>query len=856
MSVNMLKYSVLRNVSSFSGLPQRNLTRQELKSLVGFATNSGVAVPSLTYIGLEANLPRSFFCKDSTFHITNGSDSLYEVSCQAIRQNNSPWFDIPVVFDNNEFHLDFNYVWPDMSQLVYSLRFTYVNLSSSNSMLYTWDLLSVDYPIDFNYSEFSIAASSYNNAPIYVLNNSIQGSNRDIRVMPIYSGDYTLDRTFLLTASGKTDNNWYHVDRGIRMPEDIAWDSGSYQNTMASGGYLTLSGTVVSGSWISPAIYVSDPNYLSMYVYTENDGDASGLEQNWVAINEVMEARASDETPLPNFLINQWTYRLNTMPDWYGVMQSMPLPARSRRHVVQTAQSAYGPTDSYWVRDMDPCYACLELETPCPYLFGRSDRIYMKGDGTIIAEATPERYQIAARDYWTGIPFKVYGAINKYWNAATFIGLMGDGFGVPGVADDSTLYDRLTFATPSNSSMWNAGRDVGSDFLSQIYPFRSYGCFGAIGIAQRPVYFDYLGSTTLPKPKHPNEWIVIVATQAPCDPGADKYMCLYLLNVRNWWTSECKLLGIYGIGEAGTDEGYAVCNCNSADEHEGGFWLHVGYSMNTIDKYTGDGFVIHSYTVSRGYNSLRESPEEGCLWAVRNDGVFYYKENLKNDPPTLDVQFSIESSDFQYIQAGDVDEAGNLWIVDRDSATVYRINLSNREIDYTQHVPYAVSVWPHPTDGSAFVYVAFNPESFTTAIKKVSVYDTYKSADLVTIVPTMPLSDWSGLQFTGKLSGTYISPGVNDPVFGADDSISLAWQPYINTGLTIPAGKYKQFRLTLRRNSVLVDSPRISKARIPLPLLLQNVPFQGNQPFYVNPHLRYDIETGDFMMNLITWWEH
>ena len=854
MSVNMLKYSVLHNVSSFSGLPQRSLTRQELKSLVGFAVTSGVVVPSLTYMGLEANLPRSFFCKDSTFHITNGSDDYYEVSCQILRQNNGSWFDVPIIFNNNAFRLDFNSVWPDMSQLVYSLRFTYVNLSLSNSVLHTWDLLSVDYPIDFDYSEFSIAASSYNNAPIYILNNSIQGSNRDIRVMPIYSGDYTLDRTFLLTASGKIDPDWYHIDRGTRIPEDISWDTGSYDNTMASGRYLTLSGAVVSGSWTSPAIYIPDPNYLSMYVYTENGGDTSGLEQNWLSINEVMGVRASDETPLPNFLINQWTYRLNTMPDLWGGMQSMTLPTRERRHVAQTVQTAYDPRDPYWVRDMEPCIMKLAVETPCPYLFGRSDRIYMKGDGTIISESTAERYQIGARDYWTGIPYKIYGAINKYWNAATFIGMMGDG--VPGVLADSTLYDRLTFTTPFDSSLWDSGKDVGTDYFKQIYPFVSYGCFGPLGIAQRPVYFDYLGATTLPKPKHPNEWIVVVAVQAPCDIGADKYMCLYLLNVRNWWTSTCKLLGIYGIGEAGTDEGYAVCNCTTADEHEGGFWLHVGYNMNTIDKYTGDGFVLQSYAVTRGYNSLRESPEEGCLWAIRNDGVFYYKENSKNSPPTLDVQFSIESPDFRYIQAGDVDEAGNLWVIDRDSATVYRINLSSRSIDYVQHIPYAVAVWPHPTDGSAFVYVSFNPDSFTTAIKRVSVYDTYKSADLVTTVPTMPLSDWSGLQFTGKLSGTYISPGINDPVFGTDDSISLAWQPYINTGLTIPAGKYKQFKVTLRRNAVSIDSPRISKARIPLPLLLKNVPFQGNQPFYINPHLRYDTETGDFVMNLITWWEH
>jgi hypothetical protein len=855
MAVNMLKYSSLSNAQLFSGLPQRSLSRLEMKSLLGFATSSGVLVPSLTYVGLEANLPRSFFCKDSSFVITNGSDSLWQVSCQVKQQANEAWQDVLVTHSGGKFFVNFNYNWPDMSQLVCGIRFTYVNLAATNSILCTWDLLSVDYPIDFDYTEFNIAASSCGNAPISVGNHAIQGDSRDIRVMPIYSGDYTLDRTFVMTASGKEDSDIYHVDRGIRFPEDVPWDSGFYSNTMVSGRYLTLSGTATSGSWISPAIYISDPNYMSLYVYTENDGDYSGLEKNWLNINEVLEARASDETPLPNFLINQWTYRLHTMPDLYGNMQSMTLPTRARRHVEQTLQTGYYPTDDYWVRDMEPCNLRVEIETPCPYLFGRSDRIYMKGDGTIIASNPTDRYQIAARDYWTGIPYKVYGAINKYWNAGTFIGMLGEGFAT-GALSAETLYNRLTYATPNNTSDWNAGRDVGTLKFSQIYPFKSYGCFGALGVAQRPVYFDYLGATTLPKPQHPNEWIVVVAVQAPCEVGADKYMCIYLLNVRNWWTSECKLLGIYGIGEQGTDEGYAVCNCSDADENEGGFWLHVGYSSNIIAKFTGDGYQVQSYTVSRGYNSLKESPEAGCLWAVRNDGVFYYKENTSGDTATLDVQFKIESEEFTYIQAGDVDAAGNLWFVDRDSATVYRINLANREVDFTQHVPYAVAVWPHPTDGSAFVYVSFDEDSFTTSIKRVSIYDTYGITELVTDVPSMPLSDWSGVQFTGKLSGTYISPGVSDPVFGNDDRVSLAWQPYVNTGLTIPAGNYKQFRLTLRRNSVATDSPRIVKARIPLPLVLGSIPFHGSQPFYINPHLRYDVKSGDFSMDLLTWWEH
>jgi hypothetical protein len=854
MSVNMLKHASLSNVSSYTGLPRRTLTRGEMKSLIGITTSSGILVPSLTYIGLEVTLHRSFFCKDSTFTIANGSDYHFQTSCNIIRQQNESWLDVPVTFSGGVFRVDFNNVLPDMAQLIYKLQFTYVNLSITNSVLHSWDLLSVDYPMDYNYAEFSIAASSYNNAPISVSQQSIQGTNQDIRVMPIYSGDYTLDRTFVITASGKEDPDKYHIDRGMNIPDSVPWTSGVFDNTMVSGRYLTLSGTATSGSWWSPAIYVSDPNFVSLYLYAENESENSGLERDWLSVNQVLDVRASDETPLPNFLINQWTYRLYTMPDAYGYL-SLDRPTPEKRQVTSTTQEGYAPTDAYWQQDMELCYEPGKIEFPIPYIYGRSDRIYMKGDGTIIAETAPDRHQIAARDCKTGISYKIFGSINKYWNAATFIGTMGDGYGIPHT-DGLTLYNRLTLATPLDDSLWNSGKDVGSTFLSQLYPFKLFGCFSELGVAPPPPYFDYIGSTTIPKPKHPNEWIVITAIMTPLDVGAEKYMQIYLLNVRNGWTYENKLLGIYGISQAPVDEGYAICPCSSASDDEGGFWMHVGYSSNTIGKYTGDGFLINEYQVLRGYNALKESPEPGCLWAIRNDGVFYYKENTSTSDPTLDVQFKVELDAFQYLQSGDVDDAGNLWVVDRDTATVYRINLSSRSVDYTNHIPYAMGVWPHPTDGSAFVYVGFHPDSFTTVIKKVWVGDPYQTEEVVTEVPTMPLSDWSGVQFTGKLSGNYISPGVNDPIFGTNDKVTLAWQPYVNTSLTIPPGKYKQFKLTFQRNSLGIDSPRVGKIRIPLPLILNNVPFKGSANFYVNPHLRYDIKTGDFSMNLLTWWEH
>jgi hypothetical protein len=280
----------------------------------------------------------------------------------------------------------------------------------------------------------------------------------------------------------------------------------------------------------------------------------------------------------------------------------------------------------------------------------------------------------------------------------------------------------------------------------------------------------------------------------------------------------------------------------------------VGYSDNILNKYTFEGEKLASYALKRGYSFMRESGETGGLWMIRNDGVFYYKENIENN--SMDVQFVVEDDAFQYLYSGDTDANGNLWVVDRDTSTVYRINLSSRSIDYTNHIPYAMGVWPHPTDGSAFVYIGFNPSSFSTAIKRIWVDDPYQYEEIVATVPSNPLSDISDVQFLGKLTGSYFSPGVDDPVWGTDSNITLAWENYVTGGLSIPEGQYKQFRLTLQRTAGSVNPPRVLKIRIPEPLILNQIPYQGSKPVYINPHLRYDTQTGHYTSELITWWRN
>jgi hypothetical protein len=848
MSINILKFAEIKNISADTGLYQRTASRDELLSLIG--TVSGVSVASLRYLAFEADLGYSVYCKDGSITAVNGYDYFCSVTCSIQTQPDAPWLDVPVIQNGGTFTIDFNRTFPDMAQLIYKIRFVYINKSVSTSTLLSAQLSTVDYPITYDYVKFAVAASSYGNSPIAISNYAVQGTSRNIRVTPAYSGNFALDQMLLLTASGKSDPDKYSINSGINIPEQIPWEAGCFINTMVSGNYLTLTGTNTSGTWLSPAIYITDPNYVTMYVYTEDAGHDAGVEKDWLNINNVLQARGSNETPLPNFLINSWTPRLYTYTGY-----TTDLPEHIRRPMNPTLQDVYPEDNEYWVIDMENmgCARAL-LVTPCPYMYGRSDRVYMKGDGTIIAQSPLDRWQISQRDYWTGYPYKVFGSINNWWNAGSFFGLLGDGIGYCMI--DTGIqphHQQMTFATMTDDSNWNSGKSY-EDQAKNMLPLKGHNLMGGLGLCQDPVLFDYIGSTTLPKPQHPNEWIVLWAEMYPCDPGAEKYMCIYLFNIRNWWVSEKKLIGIYGIGLGPSDEGYAICNCTDADDHEGGFWLHVGYSTNIIERWRGDGYLINSYSVQRSYSFIKESCIPGELWAVRNDGIFYYKEDQTNG--LLTVLFNVQDPSFQYIQGGDVDNDGNLWVVDRDTSTVYRINLSKRAIDYTNHVPYAMGVWPHPTDGSAFIYVGFNPGTYSPVIKRVRVDDAYQYEELVSVVPTMPLSDAGGLQFTGKLSATYISPGVNDPMWGASDDMTLEWEDYVNASMGLPDGRYKQFKLTFRRTASSIAPPRVSKIRIPEPLILENVPFGDNRNVYINPHLRYDKNVGHFTTQLLTWWPH
>jgi hypothetical protein len=853
MAINLLKVAEIKDsTDSNVSLTHIELSRESLQKIAGVKEGT-VSVPALSYICFDANIKHPFYCKDFTMNVSSATPSGY-MYFQS--QSFLEWRQPSVTASSGVLIVDFNNELPDQAQLLYRFRFTYANFDSLSSTIHSCQLLTVDYPIDFDFIDFSVVATSYNNAPIRIYNNSVQQTYKDVRVLPPFSSDYELDSVYMLTASGKDDIEKYNIQRGFRFPEDAGWDTGRFSSEATVSGYkVTLSGVTVSGTWTSPVIYTPDEDYITMYVYGEDLGENSFIEKDFKRVDNLVEVRASDQSPLPNFLISSWTQRLYRPSDMTDV--SLPLPAK--RYSTLGYQDVPDNTSSFWVPQAALGPPCGTYDNPgrlIPYILGRSKRMYVKGDGTILAQSPVENdentfWEYGHRYYDAGIPYKEFGDINSFWAIGQFLHLIGSFGGACGAVSgagtvSTSKWHQMAYATESNASYWSAGKNIGDRLISLLpyaYHYKTYN----FGTSAEACVMEPVGSYTLAVDNQPNEWVVVTAILYPLSSG-DKFICLYYLDIRNFWVVDIKYLGAYGVGDYLCDEGWAVCKSN-----EGGFWLHVGYLSRIIDKYDVSGNLLISNRVNYDFNNIRITKDPAGLWAIRNDAVYWYSEDTDG---TLTEEFSITSDSFQYLQAGDVDDYNNLWLTDRDGATVYRINFANRSIDYEKELEYVAAVWPHPRDGSAYLYTSFNANSFSTSVDRIWVNDPYGYRETLFSLPEFPISDYSGVQFKGKALTSYLDPPINDPVWGTNDSVTLEWQPYPNASLALPSGKYKQFRVTLQRNSSSITPPKLSKIRIPKSLVLNQVEYKGYKEAYLNTHLRYNKKYGHFTTDLVVWWPH
>ena len=178
------------------------------------------------------------------------------------------------------------------------------------------------------------------------------------------------------------------------------------------------------------------------------------------------------------------------------------------------------------------------------------------------------------------------------------------------------------------------------------------------------------------------------------------------------------------------------------------------------------------------------------------------------------------------------------------------------------YVPNIVGVVPAPDGTYAYAYCYRDPEySDVDTIRKVD--PSTGTHSYVCLVPGYTPANYDydqgyRIQFIGlvnQLSNNatgVVYPAVVDPVWGTGGS--LEWQDYPNANLGLPSGKYKQLRITLKRDDVGTTSPYLKYIRIPTPLLIQQIPWHSWKNVYIDTDLTTGADPGSYNMDIAVWW--
>jgi hypothetical protein len=842
MMNNILKLSDTFNAPvTVSGYSYKVLSRAELSNIIG-VTSSGISLPSLAYFATDSLFFEGFYAEDIRLY-TSASGLSATVYIQ--RSELDRWRPYEMQQTPDYYVCSFYDVLPDRGQLFYKVRLVCANTTESGVSISRLEINTLDYPIEFDYVSFSVPASIQDTLPIAITNYSQDGLSKDLNILPAYTNNFELDRTFVVTSGSWSDHDKGWLDNNAVIPEKFNWSLGVFNNTEIYASGIRLTSGAVSGTWTSPVIEFTDPNCISLYVYGKDLSNLAVMNKDWVSVNNLVESRASDETPLPQFLVLSWNKRLWDTSSRAGFTR---MPLRMNRATTISTADVPDAYDEFW----NTWYPNPTITGPRPYFYGNSDRIYLKGDGTIIARNTLETREWADRVTAFDIPTKIVGSINRSWAASVFHPCLATF--QPGARDnfklDSTIH-RFSSVTMADVSRWQQGTFVGN-YLNALHPFAGHSggvAYSNTGDAWQPIYWEYFATNTIPLEPFPDDWLVIIAIlYKVSDWSSDKYIELYGLEMRNQWVANSKYLGAFPIGMFPSVEGYSICK--KADGS--GFWLHVGYGQKTIVSFDNYFEGQSRWDTPDSYSDIVETNDQSGFWAISNDAVYF----LKKATDAVIMESRITSPDFQFLHSGGIDDSNNLWLTDRNSGVVFRINYVDRAIDFYQHISGSMAIWPHPTDNSAFVYLAPDVTTLSASIKRIYVGDPYKELEDICSVPSRPLGNRSLVQFTGRVSSSYFVPGKDDLNWGVTDAVTVPWQNYSIASLALPEGKFKQFRITLQRTSTAITSPSIYKIRVPLPFLLKDIPYRDSKDIFINPYLRCNTADGNFSTQLVVWWKN
>jgi hypothetical protein len=629
-----------------------------------------------------------------------------------------------------------------------------------------------------------------------------------------YTGNYEVDRNIFLSADYPTvaDKDaaiWVGLDSGgILIPERYSWTNGTMSGTTVSRRNLQLNDTSYSGSWISPVVDTEyDP--LRLYVYP--------VGSNYPKI----EVRSSDIAPA------------------------------------------------------EAVFLVVVTENTHQHLVYKHKRIVLDSNGNVVSRVECNAPQTGNKiwrmaDYtFAGQRLDYYGSVNSLGTAS----FLAPGYTTCGDIDpaqealDPTKWYNLCICSLSGTSLWNTGV-VASGFewgpTKSVLYTKTFPLENSEG-----VFFSAIVTST---------------TQESDSKVRTRVNMGFYNHDRIMFT--CPAITHFGI-QLGPDDYYDVIE----DYANSGWWAYLGgdigrvYKMdvgsfNTIrvfgagnlendDPSDDDEFYGYLYylDIENNYKHIVSIPDPNFsgFWAFTSSGICLFKEEYTYETPSLDnvrqiSESTITSGGFINLFQGACDSFGNLWLVDQSSERLLRVNLQRtlnvadpNPIDYDNSISGIISVYPHPTNESAYVFRSGsiqNPDQDT--IYMVHAGQSPGSyPQFVCAVPGFLSATFKEcVSFTGTIFEECYRVSNSDRAWGTDAG---GWETVDNKSM-LPRGRYAQIRLTLSRPDLNRATPQIQRIRLPQPLALEPIDKLQTRQVAVKTVFNRAKTFGIFNTNLQVWW--
>jgi hypothetical protein len=729
---------------------------------------------------------------------------------------------------------------------------TYTNLRWARALQLINESSEVDFGSDGTGSgTLDLPTNYYRYDRIQIFNNNRSGLPANARVLPRYSNNYHLDR---LVKISEDMTNWSHLDIGVCLPEDLPFELGT-----TSGTYVTPEETIqllegtTSGTWTSPVVESLDPSSNVAYIYCNNLDEAGAyVNKDLVSAMNIVEVRTSYSKPMHSFLV--------TAVDTENILGAQVL--------WKTVAFDSDGSVSSWTR---PGGGTLNVGTNLS-LASLAD---LDNIGSSYYSGCPRRYW----PYSSRVPlWQFYGTMDSRRYASITLGLEngGDVLNSTGYGRNEDIY-RLRSVFPSTQSFSDGLQIPDTNYL-HIYPRTNPFLFPIFAKSLR--YTMRTEGGVLKPAWHAVD--VVCRTSPFYERYQEDYFSSDALHLRNLYS----FVGNSNTPEYSTEIDYLysfpgsyttlmsdqlrIGACRDNQGLESSYWVHYANAPEADPIYItlliSEDVVVESFTnIERSFNYLVEGSPVAPrgFWGIEDRCICWAEYNGTSLVERYVVTTDDTGKDLKLVTFGNIDANNNLWVVDLATERVLRINFESLQsggtaVDYNRTVEGACSVYPDPYDGSAYIYVIKDPEfpdSDCVKIVHLGDYD-YITPDVVCTVPGIPIVESYNVNLYGRsiVPEGYYSILPQDSVWKSGGTAT--WQYYSAGSPTLPKGPYKQFRVTLQAGTQGV-SPEVEKIRIPIPALLNKIPYRGYKDVWIDtlPHEEEVILlAGDYTLDLLVWW--